>query len=1420
MTLDSSVLPSELVTTAQPLVGLSGLDVQRNATHKTIWDAFNNSKKPESESIQYKLLPANYEFPVSKPTRQSYEWYQPKGILKRNWMLKHLHVLPAVVVLFQDLEWNDPQWSEKQRDCASIIQSLKHSLQGRHTRLAVVLLQKGAALPPQSDDLLASERAAHLTNNCDINAKMLFVLTHNDHLMGQILRLQSAFLELAQSCYTQIMKQIRSHKDQLTENHKMLKIRHLFKLGFISELKLDQLNALKHYRQTYANLDELRIVDTNCLEIKTIAGFVNYKICRLYFKVNAPKDSISHFKTHINKYRSRAGFKELVFEHWAWLSVQYSAFGELFCEAVKNGLAPLQTQHPGIYFHKAAEYIGKRKEAFMQCTALGPPPTTTIGGDGQPAGPDGKQSTINANSALYSDYFGIRGTKTGEPVSEQQIICLVQEMEKSYNHSAAIIILLGQAMAQYKVYKCLRFRKKLAIDMAEEYLKSGDHSKALTLYSLMLSDYRIDKWYTIFTEVLLKTLRSAYLSASVPHFLECSIEALSPRIAMEKAERILILENLWKVFHNVSPVSSSQIAPELSASWQTALTTFSSPIKLDLDRLNDLLECKITFDQRQIKNDEKLCLRLYIRSIVDVPLKLKNFSVLLTDLKSNAVRVPAIQYCEYDPNEQPAEDDLKPIEEFILEPHKCYRIVFVGERYQFMENVDVHIFRLEVQMGSERTYAVLSMREKLNIQKGFKNYNPHRDCMEQIAVISSCYIIPTFHLGSQTKQNSQPMLTNEFYRITTKIMNNSDLCLQNVGVSISVPQNLRNNVFLTTDLSGPLQKISSQVQIDIGELQMQSTSSVSYYVTSLIEGNIELRQRLYYQTENLHQTKAAAVLASSVTDSPSTPNSEKEDLAKLLASDRTGQKYTNSHNVKIEYLNEEQVRKIKEDTVVVPCVEEIKLIGRFYTLSRQPLARAYKSEDFLLRVNMEVKAPDGVDVLGTQFISDHNIIEKPYKGQQRISGTKLRLGTRFEDLRLLNSINCSRDWITQNDYLNNDVQLTFSRSRTPDHGAQQVPSSSNRLPPDDQFNRSLLAKLPTNATIIGSTNANLTNQFILPLTSSSPSFNTAASGSSPVPPPLQTVGSAMTSSTGSADDFKVKPLNTSSGSGSGAGGGDSLLLLEEFGKSITKMKNIYNHTIDCVQLTNNERNGFVNAALCAVSPVVVPVAAGVSKGRPSESTGNDVSGGAAREKVLIFGVYCIRWCRSSSPSMVNESKFVINGIEVIDPPLNIYCYLEEKMYVRVPMTLRVTLRNPTRKIIQLQALLNSSDSFMFSGHRQLNVTIFAFSSYDLLFNLYPLKAGWQPLPELQLDYVSQAAATATAAATSINSGPQSGKGTPIPGVMVNSSDAATSNTQPSGVDSSDSTGSDGLEAKRKAELDSLVKRWMPKMVFIHPPTRK
>ena len=37
----------------------------------------------------------------------------------------------------------------------------------------------------------------------------------------------------------------------------------------------------RHYKQAYGHLLELRMHDTNLLEIKTIAGFINYKVSTL-----------------------------------------------------------------------------------------------------------------------------------------------------------------------------------------------------------------------------------------------------------------------------------------------------------------------------------------------------------------------------------------------------------------------------------------------------------------------------------------------------------------------------------------------------------------------------------------------------------------------------------------------------------------------------------------------------------------------------------------------------------------------------------------------------------------------------------------------------------------------------------------------------------------------------------------------------------------------------------------------------------------------------------------------------------------------------------------------------------------------------------------------------------------------------------
>lgn len=97
--------------------------------------------------------------------------------------------------------------------------------------------------------------------------------------------------------------------------------------------------------------------------------------------------------------------------------------------------------------------------------------------------------------------------------------------------------------------------------------------------------------------------------------------------------------------------------------------------------------------------------------------------------------------------------------------------------------------------------------------------------------------------------------------------------------------------------------------------------------------------------------------------------------------------------------------------------------------------------------------------------------------------------------------------------------------------------------------------------------------------------------------------------------------------------------------------------------------------------------------------------------------------------------------------------------------------------------------------RQLNVSIFARSTFELSFNLYPLKAGWQSLPEFEVKYNTQydekiASTSATPAAT--------GALASLPAV-VGSGDAATG-------------GSAAVEVNQ--ELQHLTQRWMPKKVFV------
>ena len=154
-------------------------------------------------------------------------------------MDKHLNLIPSVVVIFIELDWNDPDWNEKKKECATRVQSVRATLAGRGTKVAIVLIQKDPVSDPGIQDVNASERASALCSACELSARSLFVLpTNAENISGFVIRLENAFYELAQNYYHQEIRGVKGHRDYLNKTtHLYLYVRHQFKAGFLNELK-------------------------------------------------------------------------------------------------------------------------------------------------------------------------------------------------------------------------------------------------------------------------------------------------------------------------------------------------------------------------------------------------------------------------------------------------------------------------------------------------------------------------------------------------------------------------------------------------------------------------------------------------------------------------------------------------------------------------------------------------------------------------------------------------------------------------------------------------------------------------------------------------------------------------------------------------------------------------------------------------------------------------------------------------------------------------------------------------------------------------------------------------------------------------------------------------------------------------------
>uniref|UniRef100_A0A8C6SQV5 Trafficking protein particle complex subunit 11 n=1 Tax=Neogobius melanostomus TaxID=47308 RepID=A0A8C6SQV5_9GOBI len=120
---------------------------------------------------------------------------------------------------------------------------------------------------------------------------------------------------------------------------------------------------------------------------------------------------------------------------------------------------------------------------------------------------------------------------------------------------------------------------------------------------------------------------------------------------------------------------------------------------------------------------------------------------------------------------------------------------------------------------------------------------------------------------------------------------------------------------------------------------------------------------------------------------------------------------------------------------------------------------------------------------------------------------------------------------------------------------------------------------------------------------------------------------------------------------------------------------------------------------------------------------------------VATGQYCISWRRQSSPSdsPLIQTTVTLPHILLESVPLYIHADLPSFGRVRESLPVRYHIENRTSLVQEVEMAVEPSDAFMFSGLKQVRLRILPGSEHQVLYNFYPLMAGYQTLPQLGIN---------------------------------------------------------------------------------------
>eukprot|EP00658_Telonema_sp_P-2_P060748 TRINITY_DN4957_c0_g1_i5.p1 TRINITY_DN4957_c0_g1~~TRINITY_DN4957_c0_g1_i5.p1 ORF type:complete len:1081 (-),score=234.46 TRINITY_DN4957_c0_g1_i5:84-3326(-) len=490
------MIPPQLLQPPRTVVALVNL----KENHHLFIPPLVGEEEPEGAryqlptQLEFRVISADLgqPFPKKKERKNSQtEAYVPPGILQSYWLTKHTCQLPAVMaVLFQ---WDDEgDWRQRETHIRNQMEAIKYNHRTRSIKYLVVLVQRKAS---QLDPAVADERLRSMKQHSDLDSKNMVVVSL-DSLAGSMPQLRNHLADLAIAYYNEEAARIKAQMKRLNPaTQRSLFVRYHFKVAFMNEFKHDLASAVVHYKHAYDALASMKHPLSRIHEFKSMAEILTFKVVQL--QLASQEVCTQHFFRLIRDYRQYSGDPRRVFEHFEWLSRQYTIMAQLMAQQPQEMIPPHVEDATFFYEGAFANAMERKQWANRLCTASPGEGSGPAQGDNQ-TGPLEKQQPV---------WVGQRATivindpdMLAADISELEVQDAIRA-ESSVDHSAILMRLLGEAIEFVSKRNLKRTMMSISIKMGTELFAAQQYQRAKDLLEPVAAFYRKECWWSLLTPV-------------------------------------------------------------------------------------------------------------------------------------------------------------------------------------------------------------------------------------------------------------------------------------------------------------------------------------------------------------------------------------------------------------------------------------------------------------------------------------------------------------------------------------------------------------------------------------------------------------------------------------------------------------------------------------------------------------------------------------------------------------------------------------------------------------------------------------------------------------------------------------------------------------------------------------------------------